>query len=147
MQAKNLELEITESTLVHDSPQFMQSLQNLKALGVKFSIDDFGTGYSNLSYLQRFAVDKVKIDQSFVINLQHDPQKQSIVNAIIQMAKSMHLQTTAEGIEDGAAAQTVLDLGCALGQGYYYSRPLPAERFRLLIIDSLAKPASALPEE
>ena len=147
LQAKNLELEITESTLVHDSPQFMQSLQNLKALGVKFSIDDFGTGYSNLSYLQRFAVDKVKIDQSFVINLQHDPQKQSIVNAIIQMAKSMHLQTTAEGIEDGAAAQTVLDLGCALGQGYYYSRPLPAERFRLLIIDSLAKPASVLPEE
>ena len=147
LQAKNLELEITESTLVHDSPQFMQSLQNLKALGVKFSIDDFGTGYSNLSYLQRFAVDKVKIDQSFVINLQHDPQKQSIVNAIIQMAKSMHLQTTAEGIEDGAAAQTVLDLGYALGQGYYYSRPLPAERFRLLIIDSLAKPASVLPEE
>ena len=147
LQAKNLGLEITESTLVHDSPQLMQSLQNLKALGVKFSIDDFGTGYSNLSYLQRFAVDNVKIDQSFVMNLQHDPQKQSIVNAIIQMAKSMNLQTTAEGIEDEATAQTLLDLGCALGQGYYYSRPLPAERFRLLISDSLANKTLALAEE
>ena len=147
LQAKNLGLEITESTLVHDSPQLMQSLQNLKALGVKFSIDDFGTGYSNLSYLQRFAVDNVKIDQSFVMNLQHDPQKQSIVNAIIQMAKSMNLQTTAEGIEDEATAQTLLDLGCALGQGYYYSRPLPADRFRLLISDSLANKTLALAEE
>ena len=147
LQAKNLGLEITESTLVHDSPQLMQSLQNLKALGVKFSIDDFGTGYSNLSYLQRFAVDNVKIDQSFVMNLQHDPQKQSIVNAIIQMAKSMNLQTTAEGIEDEATAQTLLDLGCALGQGYYYSRPLSAERFRLLISDSLANKTLALAEE
>ena len=136
LQAHHLELEITESTLVHDSPQFMRSLQNLKTLGVKFSIDDFGTGYSNLSYLQRFAVDKVKIDQSFVRNLQNEPQKQSIVTAIIQMARSMNLLTTAEGIEDEDARDMVRKLGCGLGQGYYFSRPLPAENFHQLLRDS-----------
>ena len=142
LQAHHLELEITESTLVHDSPQFMRSLQNLKALGVKFSIDDFGTGYSNLSYLQRLAVDKVKIDQSFVMNLQNEPQKQSIVNAIIQMARSMNLLTTAEGIEDEGARDTVLKLGCGLGQGYYFSRPLPAEHFHQLLSESQASQPS-----
>ena len=145
LQAHHLELEITESTLVHDSPQFMRSLQNLKALGVKFSIDDFGTGYSNLSYLQRLAVDKVKIDQSFVMNLQNEPQKQSIVNAIIQMARSMNLLTTAEGIEDEGARDTVLKLGCGLGQGYYFSRPLPAEHFHQLLSDSRASQPSPAP--
>ena len=120
----------------------MRSLQNLKALGVKFSIDDFGTGYSNLSYLQRLAVDKVKIDQSFVMNLQNEPQKQSIVNAIIQMARSMNLLTTAEGIEDEGARDTVLKLGCGLGQGYYFSRPLPAEHFHQLLSESQASQPS-----
>lgn len=124
-----LELEITESTLVQDTETFIASLQHLKALGVKISIDDFGTGYSNLSYLQRFAVDKLKIDQSFVKRLQQGPQDRAIVTAIIQMAKSLNLSTTAEGIEDDATRQILVELGCGLGQGYFFARPVPAVDF------------------
>lgn len=124
-----LELEITESTLVQDTETFIASLQHLKALGVKISIDDFGTGYSNLSYLQRFAVDKLKIDQSFVKRLQQGPQDRAIVTAIIQMAKSLNLSTTAEGIEDDATRQILVELGCGLGQGYFFARPVPAVEF------------------
>lgn len=124
-----LELEITESTLVQDTESFIASLRQLKALGVKISIDDFGTGYSNLSYLQRFAVDKLKIDQSFVKRLQMGPQDRAIVTAIIQMAKSLGLLTTAEGIEDDVARQILLGLDCNLGQGYFFARPMAAEAF------------------
>jgi diguanylate cyclase (GGDEF)-like protein len=124
-----LELEITESTLIQDTEKFIESLQRLKALGVKISIDDFGTGYSNLSYLQRFAVDKLKIDQSFVMRLQKGPQDRAMVTAIIQMAKSLNMRTTAEGIEVEAVRQELVGMGCGLGQGYYFARPLPADKF------------------
>lgn len=124
-----LELEITESTLIQDTEKFIESLQRIKALGVKISIDDFGTGYSNLSYLQRFAVDKLKIDQSFVMRLQKGPQDRAMVTAIIQMAKSLNMRTTAEGIEVEAVRQELVGMGCGLGQGYYFARPLPADKF------------------
>ncbi|MFZ3185726.1 MAG: EAL domain-containing protein [Pseudomonas sp.] len=129
LDAGCLELELTESMLLHDSEAFMGMLQRLKALGVKLSIDDFGTGYSNLSYLQRFQVDKLKIDQSFVRKLQGNAQDQAIVTAIIQMAKSLQLITTAEGIEDEPTRQLLARLGCDQGQGYWFSRPLPAAEF------------------
>lgn len=129
LDAACLELELTESMLLHDSEAFMGMLQHLKTLGVKLSIDDFGTGYSNLSYLQRFQVDKLKIDQSFVRKLQGNVQDQAIVTAIIQMAKSLQLITTAEGIEDEPTRQLLASLGCDQGQGYWFSRPLPAAEF------------------
>ncbi|MDO9323077.1 MAG: EAL domain-containing protein [Pseudomonas sp.] len=129
LDAACLELELTESMLLHDSEVFMGMLQRLKTLGVKLSIDDFGTGYSNLSYLQRFQVDKLKIDQSFVRKLQGNAQDQAIVTAIIQMAKSLQLITTAEGIEDEPTRQLLASLGCDQGQGYWFARPLPAAEF------------------
>ncbi len=124
-----LELELTESTLIQDSEKFIVSLQQLKALGLRIAIDDFGTGYSNLSYLQRFSVDKLKIDQSFVRQLMRGPQDQAIVSAIIQIAASLQLTTTAEGIEDEPVRRRLADLGCHLGQGYLFSRPLPVTGF------------------
>jgi diguanylate cyclase (GGDEF)-like protein len=124
-----LELEITESTFIRDVDRFLDGLQSLKALGVRLSIDDFGTGYSNLAYLQRFAVDKLKIDQSFVRRLLQGPQEQAIVRAIIQMAASLGLSTTAEGIEEGAIQQALAAMGCELGQGYWYARPAPPDDF------------------
>lgn len=124
-----LELELTESILLQDSEAFIDLLHRLKALGVKLSIDDFGTGYSSLSYLQRFRVDKLKIDQSFVRKLPENSQDQAIVTAIIQMAKSLGLLTTAEGIEEEAARQLLAELGCDQGQGYLFARPMPAESF------------------
>lgn len=120
-----LELELTESILVQDSDALIEVLQRLKGLGVRLSIDDFGTGYSNLTYLQRFQVDKLKIDQSFVRQLQGNAQDQAIVTAIIQMARSFNLLTTAEGVEDDATRQLLAELGCDQGQGYLFARPMP----------------------
>ena len=128
-----LELEITESTLVQDVEKFMLSLQRIKAMGIKISIDDFGTGYSNLSYLQRFEVDKLKIDRSFVMQIMKGPQERALVAAIIQMAKSLNLKTNAEGIEDDDVRRELLALGCDLGQGYFFDRPLAPEKFEQLI--------------
>ena len=124
-----LELELTESMLLEDSERFLQRLQNLKRLGVQLAIDDFGTGYSNLAYLQRFQVDKLKIDKSFVTDLSSNEQNLAIVTAIIQMARSLRLQTTAEGIETACVQSVLLELGCKLGQGYLFSRPVPLAEF------------------
>ena len=124
-----LELEVTESTLVQDTEKFIQSLQRLKALGIRISIDDFGTGYSNLSYLQRFSVDTLKIDQSFVKTLTTNPQNQTLVTAMIQMAKGLNLTTIAEGIEDEATRALLARLNCDQGQGYGFAKPLAPDDF------------------
>jgi EAL domain-containing protein (putative c-di-GMP-specific phosphodiesterase class I) len=134
LPATCLELEITESTLVQDVDKFMQSLQRIKSMGIKLSIDDFGTGYSNLSYLQRFEVDKLKIDRSFVMQIMKGPQERALVAAIIQMAKSLNLTTNAEGIEEDDVRKELLALGCDLGQGYYFAKPLAPEKFEQLLV-------------
>ncbi len=123
-----LELELTESTVIQDSEEFARTLHGLKVLGVKLTIDDFGTGYSNLAYLQRFEVDKLKVDQSFVRRLGVGPQDLAMVHAIVQMAKSLGLKTTAEGVEDEATRLQLVQLGCDQGQGYLFAPPqTPAE--------------------
>ena len=142
LNPKLLELEITESALIHDTEQFEIMLRGLKSLGVKIAIDDFGTGYSNLAYLQRFRVDKLKIDQSFVIRLSEGPQEQAIVRAIIQMAGSLELSTTGEGIEDQATLELLREFGCKYGQGYHIARPMPAESFVKFVIKNQAETAS-----
>ena len=124
-----LELEVTESTLVQDTEKFIQALQRLTAMGIRISIDDFGTGYSNLSYLQRFSVDTLKIDQSFVKTLTTNPQNQTLVTAIIQMAKGLNLNTIAEGIEDEATRALLAALNCDQGQGYGFAKPLAPDDF------------------
>ncbi|HEX8955149.1 MAG TPA: EAL domain-containing protein, partial [Burkholderiaceae bacterium] len=124
-----LELELTESTLIQNPEEFIESLRKLKALGVRLSIDDFGTGYSNLAYLQRFEVDKIKIDQSFVRRLDESKPDLAIVNAIIQMAKSLNLSTTAEGIETESIRRKLIELGCDQGQGYLFAKPQSAPQF------------------
>jgi len=128
-----LELELTESTLVDDADNFILALQRLKALGVRLSIDDFGTGYSNLSYLQRFAVDKLKVDRSFIVRLNNSGQDRAIVDAIVQIARSLDLVVTAEGIEDPTVVQALIEMGCAQGQGYLFGRPQPNAEFERLL--------------
>lgn len=120
-----LELELTESILIHDTENVLQSIKRLKAIGVKLSIDDFGTGYSSLSYLKRFAVDKLKIDQSFVRGILHNQEDAAIVRAVVQMAKSLNLRTIAEGIESENILQILSEYGCDELQGYYFSKPIP----------------------
>ena len=128
-----LELELTESTLVDDADNFILALQRLKALGVRLSIDDFGTGYSNLSYLQRFAVDKLKIDRSFIVRLNNSGQDRAIVDAIVQIARSLDLVVTAEGVEDASVVQALVEMGCAQGQGYLFGKPQPVSEFVQLL--------------
>jgi diguanylate cyclase (GGDEF)-like protein len=128
-----LELEITESVLIHNTENILATVKRLKSLGVKLSIDDFGTGYSSLSYLKRFAVDKLKIDQTFVRDLATDTDDASIVRAIIQMARSLGLETIAEGVETAQMLALLREYGCDQVQGYYFARPMPAEELALYL--------------
>lgn len=124
-----LELELTESVLIEDEQRPLTVLRRLKAQGVRLSIDDFGTGWSSLSYLRRFQVDKLKIDRSFIRDMLFDPEDRAIVEAIIQIARTLRIRTVAEGVEDAALAGELRRMGCDELQGYYYARPLPAAAF------------------
>jgi len=127
LAAEWLELEITESIVADDIDRITKVLDELKALGIRVAIDDFGTGYSSLSYLTRLPFDKLKIDQSFVRNT--DRQNWAIVRAVVQLARSLELKIVAEGIETMESMHQLRDLGCHIGQGYYFSRPVPATEF------------------
>jgi diguanylate cyclase (GGDEF)-like protein len=122
-----LEIEITESTAMHQAQATSATLRNLKALGVAVAIDDFGTGYSSLSYLKRFPIDSLKIDRSFVTGLPGDPDDAPIAQAIITMAHALRLKVVAEGVETEAQREFLAANGCDQMQGYYFSRPVPAD--------------------
>jgi diguanylate cyclase (GGDEF)-like protein len=126
LPATCLELELTESTALHDPVAAIDVLEKLHRQGVRVSIDDFGTGYSSLSYLKRFKTYKLKIDQSFVRDIIEDAEDRAIVNAIISMARSLGLKTLAEGVETQAQCDWLLAQGCDEAQGYLFSKALPA---------------------
>lgn len=123
--ARLLELEITETTLMHDIDETRAKLDEISAMGVRLAIDDFGTGYSSLSYLKRFPVHKLKVDQSFVRDLTLDPEDAAIVTAIVGLARSLGLNLLAEGVESREQLDVLLGLGCDEFQGYLFSHPLP----------------------
>lgn len=124
-----LELEITESTIMHNRHSAIQTLEAIHELGISLSIDDFGTGYSSLSYLKRFPIDSLKIDRSFVQDIEHDNDDAAIVTAIIAMAHSLHLHVVAEGVEEPYQVQFLRDLDCEIIQGFLYSKPIPAKDY------------------
>ena len=119
-----IELELTESVLMHNVEGVLTRLKRIKAMGVRLAIDDFGSGFSSLNYLRRFPIDRLKIDQSFVRDIEKTPANESITRSIIALAESLSLEVIAEGIEKESEKETLKKLGCMEGQGYYFSLPL-----------------------
>lgn len=129
LEPKYLELELTESILISDTENVLKLVKEIKELGVQLSIDDFGTGYSSLAYLKRFAVDKLKIDQSFVRDILKDKDDATIVKTIINMAKSFNLKSIAEGVENQEVLNLVKEFGCDEVQGYHFAKPMNIDEF------------------
>jgi diguanylate cyclase (GGDEF)-like protein/PAS domain S-box-containing protein len=126
LPAERLELEITESSVMHGVDAAIQTLAQLKAIGVRLAIDDFGTGYSSLAYLRRFPLDRLKIDRSFLADVESDPDAASLVTSIVMLGRSLGLQLVAEGVENFAQAEFLRALECERGQGYHFYRPVSA---------------------
>jgi diguanylate cyclase (GGDEF)-like protein len=138
LRAERLELEVTESAILDNDGQTRRKLGELKALGLSLAMDDFGTGYSSLAYLSRFPFDRIKIDRAFVEGLLNDSGSALIVRATTDMARSLGLRTTAEGVETTLQSNILQELGIQYGQGYLYSRPVPADDLPVLFLRGLA---------
>jgi diguanylate cyclase (GGDEF)-like protein/PAS domain S-box-containing protein len=123
----DLTLEITEGAMMRDTDAALSSLEGLKALGVRLAVDDFGIGHSSLSYLQRFPIDVLKIDKSFVWEIEGSPEDSALTRAIVRLAQTLHLTAVAEGVETIGQASALRALGCEVGQGFYFARPMAAE--------------------
>lgn len=133
LEAGLLELEVTERTVMHDAEIHLGTLSSLNRMGVELSLDDFGTGYSSLAYLKRFPVGKLKIDRSFIRDLESDPDDRAIASTIISMGRNLRLTVLAEGVENAQQLALLRDMGCDMAQGYYFSRPLPAGEMTALL--------------
>ena len=130
---QSLELELTEGVAINDPKTATLTMDALRASGIWLSIDDFGTGYSSLSQLKRFQIYKLKIDRSFVHDVDHDSNDKAIVSAIIRMAQALGMQTTAEGVETQAQLDFLREQGCDEAQGFLFSKPLPARQITELL--------------
>jgi len=138
LPAHLLELELTESILLQNVDGVMNDIHKLKNMGVKLSIDDFGTGYSSLSYLKRLAIDKLKIDQSFIADLATNSDDEAIVDTVIQLGHSLQLTVIAEGVENTDQLALLKKYGCDDAQGYYFSKPVPANEAEALLKTNLS---------
>ena len=130
-----LELELTEGVIMRNATKTIEALNEIKARGMSLSVDDFGTGYSSLSYLKRFPIDALKIDRSFISELDSDAESAAITSAVIAMAHSLNLKVIAEGVENEAQLDLLRAKNCDEIQGFYFSKPVPAaeisEMFRV----------------
>ena len=134
IQGKQLELEITENVLMQDMELVVGKLKQLAQHGVRFAVDDFGMGYSSLSYLQALPLNNLKIDRSFISTIQSPGDKNSIITAIVAMAKELEMNIVAEGVENAVQMNYVKAIGCPTVQGYWYARPMPADQVRIIAL-------------
>lgn len=126
LHVKQLDLEITESLFIEDQIRVLNVMGELRAMGLRFALDDFGTGYSSLGYIQRFPLDKIKIDQSFVRDMGFSPQSVAIIRSVVNLARDLGIETIAEGVEEREQHQLLKLAGCTYGQGYLYGKPMTA---------------------
>ena len=145
--ASRVVLEVTESGAMKDLAATLKMMEQLRVLGIRFSIDDFGTGYSSLAHLKRLPVDEVKIDRSFIKELEVQRDDDVIVRSTINLGHALHLKVVAEGVEDATSWSALGRLGCDLIQGYFVSKPLPAKEFTdwMTARNSSAAAAAAAP--
>jgi EAL domain-containing protein (putative c-di-GMP-specific phosphodiesterase class I) len=141
--ASCLKLEITEGIIMRDVEATIQTLWELKGLGLQIAVDDFGTGYSSLSYLKRLPIDVLKIDRSFVSGIGHNQEDTAIVHAIMAMAKSLNFKVTGEGIETAEQLALLGEWGCDCGQGYLFSKPLESHKAGALLESAARLPRDA----
>jgi predicted signal transduction protein with EAL and GGDEF domain len=139
LAAGRLELEITESVLLHDNAVTLATLFQIRDLGVRISMDDFGTGYSSLSYLRSFPFDKIKIDRSFVHDLERQEESKTIVRAITNLGLGLGMAITGEGVETRGEADYLREEGCTEAQGYFFGKPLPASELRKILAERDAR--------
>ena len=136
LSAQHLDLEITERVLLEESDNTLYTMEQLKVLGVCISLDDFGTGYSSLNYLRKYPFHKIKIDRSFISDLGQDSDAPSIVRAVAGLGNSLNMIVVAEGIENEEQLKQVREEGCHEGQGFLFSRAVPAD----VILEKLLQP-------
>jgi EAL domain-containing protein (putative c-di-GMP-specific phosphodiesterase class I) len=138
---RRFELEITEGVLLGDDPTTHATLQGLSDMGFSLALDDFGTGYSSLSYLQRYPVDKIKIDRSFIANLGVDKEAEAVISAIVKLAGALNLRVIAEGVETIEQRDVLSAAGCREVQGYLYGKPMLSHDICVLLSSKSAAPA------
>jgi EAL domain-containing protein (putative c-di-GMP-specific phosphodiesterase class I) len=140
-----LKLEITESVIMENAEAAIEMLQDLRGLGVGLSIDDFGTGYSSLAYLLRFPANTLKVDRSFIAMVGKGGRSERIVGSIVALGRSLEMEVVAEGVETAEQRDALLSLGCDLGQGYLFSRPVDAARVGQLLAGESGRSAIRTP--
>jgi len=143
IKASDLKLEITETTVMDERHDMVPAMQRLRDIGIALAMDDFGTGYSSLGCLQKFPIQILKIDRSFVNNMAKNREFAAIVNAIIMLASHLDLDVVAEGIEDRGQLGQLQSIDCAYGQGYFFAKPLPVDEATAALGTSFGKAASA----
>jgi EAL domain-containing protein (putative c-di-GMP-specific phosphodiesterase class I) len=142
-----LQLEVTENVLLHDADRAAVVLRELATMGVALSLDDFGTGYSSLAHLKRLPVSEIKIDRSFVLRMDADPDDAAIVRSIVDLADALGLRVVAEGVETAAAWATLAEMGCPIVQGYFVAPPMSASRLTAWLARADVRPAPLDPVE
>jgi EAL domain-containing protein (putative c-di-GMP-specific phosphodiesterase class I) len=144
LQPQRLELEVTESIFVRDATTARAALEQIMSLGCGVALDDFGTGYSSLAYIRNLRFSTIKVDRSFVQGAAiGNPESLAIIRAVVAMAESLEMSTTAEGVENEAELAVIRQLGCRKIQGYYFGRPMPALEARALFTAPVLQRASA----
>jgi EAL domain-containing protein (putative c-di-GMP-specific phosphodiesterase class I) len=139
-----LELELTETTVMETGQESVQKLAEIKDLGLRIAIDDFGTGYSSLSYLKRFPVDVIKIDRSFIVDLTSNTGSAAIVQSVLTMARGLGIDVVAEGVEREDQLKLLEELGCVEIQGFLFSKPVSAERMGELLRAGRLRPSQTM---